>query len=68
MLAGGTTAGTTITALGTGTGGLGTYIVSPSQTVVSGPLTSSGATESPWFVATYAAPGELAKTTTYAPT
>lgn len=30
-----TTPGTTITALGTGTGGLGTYTVSPSQTVAS---------------------------------
>lgn len=30
--------GTAVTALGTGTGGVGTYTVSPSQTVASGPL------------------------------
>ncbi len=36
----GVTAGTTITALGTGTGGAGTYTVSASQTVASEPLTS----------------------------
>lgn len=39
----GVAAGTVITALGTGTGGDGTYIVSPSQTVASGGL-ASGAT------------------------
>lgn len=35
----GAAAGTTVTALGTGTGGVGTYVVSISQTVVSSPLT-----------------------------
>lgn len=40
----GVTAGTTITALGTGTGGTGTYTVSASQTVASGALTTSGGT------------------------
>ena len=38
----GVTGGTTITALGTGTGGDGTYTVSASQTVGSEPLTSNG--------------------------
>ncbi|WAR42927.1 head decoration protein [Methylomonas rapida] len=39
----GVTAGTTITALGTGTGGAGTYTVSASQTVASTTLTASSA-------------------------
>lgn len=41
----GVTAGTTITALGTGTGGNGTYTVSTSQTVSSGTLTSNQASQ-----------------------
>jgi hypothetical protein len=36
----GITIGTTITAFGSGTGGVGTYTVSPSQTVISGPMQS----------------------------
>jgi hypothetical protein len=36
--------GTTITALGTGTGGIGTYIVSAPQTVVATTITGSGST------------------------
>jgi hypothetical protein len=39
---GSTAAGTIITALGTGTGGTGTYIVNISQTVTSGSLTTVG--------------------------
>jgi hypothetical protein len=38
----GITAGTTITAFGTGTGGIGTYTVSTSQTVASNPIFTSG--------------------------
>ena len=38
----GVTAGTTITALGTGSGGVGTYTVSASQTVSSTTITSTG--------------------------
>lgn len=38
----GVTAGTTITALGTGTGGTGTYTVSASQTVASTTISTSG--------------------------
>ena len=34
--------GSTIIALGTGTGGVGTYTVTPAQTVASGPITSTG--------------------------
>jgi len=39
----GVTAGTTITANGTGTGGIGTYTVSASQTVASTTITAAGA-------------------------
>lgn len=39
---GGVTAGTTITALGTGTGGVGTYTVSASQTVASRTIYATG--------------------------
>jgi hypothetical protein len=39
----GITAGTTITALGTGTGGAGTYTVSTPQTVISEPMGAAGA-------------------------
>lgn len=38
----GVTAGTQITALGTGTGGVGTYVVSPSQTVASEAIDTTG--------------------------
>lgn len=60
----GPAAGTTITDFGTATGGLGTYIVNLTQTVSSGAFTSVGAVETPWTVQTYAAAGELAKTST----
>jgi hypothetical protein len=56
----GVAANTIITALGTGTGGAGTYTVSPSQTIASGPLSalafgiysgySFGATAQHWSV------------------
>jgi hypothetical protein len=42
ILGTGVTANTTITALGTGTGGVGTYTVSASQTVASTTITSDG--------------------------
>ena len=44
----GVTAGTTITALGTGTGGTGTYTVSASQTVASETITAQGASPALW--------------------
>jgi hypothetical protein len=52
---------TQITALGTGTGGLGTYIVNNATVVSSTSFTSAGAIETAWYVDTYAAAGELAK-------
>jgi hypothetical protein len=60
----GVSAGTFITALGTGTGGAGTYIVSPSQTVA-GPITVTAlsGTESDWYAASLGtgAAGEVIK-------
>ncbi len=60
----GVTAGTYITALGTGTGGAGTYIVNLSQTVGSTALIAQGATETDWYCASFALPGEVAMITT----
>lgn len=56
----GVTAGTQIRALGTGLGNTGTYIVNPSQAVSSESMTAVGSVETPWFVESYAAAGELA--------
>jgi hypothetical protein len=61
---GGVTTGTQITALGTGTGGLGTYIVNISQTVTSTTIASVSAVETKWYVDSYAGNGELAKIST----
>jgi hypothetical protein len=59
---GGVTAGTTITALKTGDGGLGTYIVSPSQTVTSSTInTAADNVETKWVAMSPGAPGELVK-------
>lgn len=60
----GVTAGTTIVAFGTGTGGTGTYDVSISQTASSTTITAASALESRWFVDSFANPGELAKIST----
>lgn len=60
----GAAAGTVITALGTGNGGVGTYTVSPSQTFASGDLTASAAEETNYFVHSTAGNGELAKIST----
>jgi hypothetical protein len=57
----GVTAGTTITAFGTGTGGTGTYTVSASQTAASTTITATGALETGFYVHTVALAGELAK-------
>lgn len=63
---GGVTSGTTITALGTGTGNTGTYIVSPSQTVAVGTvITAALATETKWYAASTGLPGELVKITSW---
>lgn len=55
----GVTAGTYITALGTGTGGTGTYIVSPTQTAGSTTVTVLSNVETKWYAMNEAAPGEL---------
>jgi hypothetical protein len=58
----GVTAGTTITALGTGTGGAGTYIVNLTQTVGSEAINVGVSQfETKWIVQNTAAPGELIK-------
>jgi hypothetical protein len=59
----GVTEGTVITALGTGTGGTGTYTVSASQTVSSGDLTTANSIETGWFIASDADAGALVKIT-----
>lgn len=62
----GVTAGTYITALGTGTGGAGTYIVTPSQTASSTAITAYSGTETPFYSASFGtgATGEVIKITT----
>lgn len=57
----GVTAGTYISAFGTGAGGTGTYIVSPTQTASSTTITATGAIETKWTIKTAAGPGELFK-------
>ena len=57
----GVTAGTVITALGTGTGGTGTYIVSPTQSPSSTTITAAGGVETKWIAMSIGAPGELIK-------
>lgn len=55
----GVTTGTTITQLGTGTGGNGTYYVQTSQTASSTTITATGGIETPWTCQTVAGPGEV---------
>lgn len=63
---GGVTSGTTITALGTGTGLTGTYIVDPSQTVAVGTvITANTTTETKWIAASSGLAGELVKMTSH---
>lgn len=57
----GVTAGTTITALGTGTGGAGTYIVQTSQTAASTAINATAGIETKWIAMSQALPGELVK-------
>ena len=59
-------AGTVITALGTGTGGAGTYIVNNTQTVGSGAINSYIGTETAWYTASFGngTTGEVIKITT----
>lgn len=60
-IVGGASAGTIITAFGTGTGGTGTYIVNNTQTVGSTSLTSTTNAETKWIARSSGAPGELVK-------
>jgi len=62
----GITAGTFIAALGTGTGGTGTYVVSPSQTVASETITVAANIETKWYAMSYGAAGELVKMSSWA--
>lgn len=60
-LVGGASASTFITALGTGAGGTGTYILNNTQTVGSGALTSTTNVETSWVAQSIGGPGELVK-------
>lgn len=62
LTGGGTTAGTRIWSVLTGSGGAGTYIVSPSQTVGSGAINVAASNvETKWYCMSSALPGELCK-------
>lgn len=63
---GGVSAGTFITALGTGTGGLGTYIVNLTQTVTSTTISATSNIETKWIAMSSAAAGELVKISDHA--
>lgn len=62
---GGVTAGSTITAFGTGTGGLGTYIVDTTQTVTSTAIAGTTYVETKFFCRSTGAAGELVKMSSY---
>ena len=57
----GVTAGTVITALGTGTGGAGSYIVSPTQTASSTTVTAGTSVQTKFVAMSAGAPGEPVK-------
>lgn len=57
----GVTAGTQIRAFGTGTGGLGTYIVDQNAVVGSTTISAAGDVETKWVCFSAGAPGELVK-------
>jgi hypothetical protein len=52
---------TAITALGTGAGGVGTYVVSASQTVASEALTTTSEIETKWYAQSWGDVGDLIK-------
>jgi hypothetical protein len=60
----GVTAGSYISGLGTGTGGVGTYTISAAQQFGSATVTALGGEETPWYVWSTALSGELAKIST----
>lgn len=62
----GVTAGTVITALGTGAGGTGTYIVNKTQTVGSESITSTTNVETKFYAMSSGAAGELVKISDHA--
>jgi len=62
----GVTVGTTITQLGTGTGGVGTYYVSPSQAMGSSGVWVLGFTETKWIAMSEGLAGELVKISDHA--
>lgn len=55
------TAGSVLTALGTGTGGTGTYIVDGTQTAASATITAATSVETAWTAASQGLVGELVK-------
>lgn len=57
----GVTTGSAVTALGTGTGGTGTYIVDPTQTASSTTITATSNVETKWIAMSAGLPGELVK-------
>jgi len=59
-------AGTYVAALGTGTGGVGTYVMSANANAdgAGEAVTAAGAKETPWYVHSTAAAGELAQIST----
>lgn len=63
----GVTAGTTITGLGTGTGGVGTYTLSVAQQFASATVTALGAVETRWYVWSTCLSGELSMISTLPP-
>jgi hypothetical protein len=58
---GGVTSGTVITGIITGSGGVGTYVVSPTQSVTSSTINAQGATETGWYCRSFGAAGEAVK-------
>jgi len=61
----GVTSGTVITALGTGQGGTGTYVVSPTQTAGSTTVTAGVSVQTKFLAMTSGLPGELVKITSH---
>jgi len=57
----GVNAGTYITALGTGTGGAGTYYLNQGQTMTSQAINANAATETKFYALSVGQPGELVK-------
>ena len=65
LISTGASAGTTITAALTGTGGAGTYLVNNAQTVASTTIAVNANTQTKWVALNAAAAGELVKMSSY---